>query len=299
MNKWVIIQDAHYMPCYKNVNARLVYLHAAMCCDVGTYVYTTSLRRMASEVGITLDALRHALKVLQRDGLIDILTAPQPAPQGAPQGTPQPTPQPTPHLTYIRINKIETTSRTTSTTTSTTASTTSSTTENATVISNKITKDPSKSFTLSDARAKAGKLKKTAEDRFSLAEGVAAAAVNEFLDLQRLKKHSWEDEGDMAAHFIGWIEKRLWRLRNAAKTAKSDHDARLEERQRVEEEVAARTPVDTLRAEIETLRGWVRQHEKNKNKEMADTMRGALRQKEAELCELTKESGTIPSSHCG
>lgn len=299
MNKWVIIQDARDLPCYKNVNARLVYLHAAMCCDVGTYVYTTSLRRMASEVGITLDALRHALKVLQRDGLIEILTAPQQAPRPTPQPAPQLTPQLTPHLTYIKINKIETTSRTTSTTTSTTANTTVSTTENTTVISNKITKDLSKPFTLTNARECAGRLKKTAEVRFGLAEGVAAGAVNEFLGLKELTKHSWNDEGDFAAHFIAWCEKRLWRLQKTPKTAKSDHDARLAERQRVEEEVAARTPADTLRAEIETLRGWVRQHEKSKNKEMADTMRGALRQKEAELCELMKESGTIRSSHSG
>ena len=88
MNKWVIIQDARELPCYKNVNARLAYLHAAMGCDIGTYVYTTSLRRMASDVGITLDALRHALKVLQRDGLIDILTTPQTTPQTAPQTAP-------------------------------------------------------------------------------------------------------------------------------------------------------------------------------------------------------------------
>ena len=157
----------------------------------------------------------------------------------------------------------------------------------------------SKPFTLTNARERAGRLKKTAEARLGLAEDVAAAAVNEFLSLKELTKHAWTDEGDMAAHFIAWCEKRLWRLQKAPKTAKSDHDARLAERQRTEEEVAARTPADTLRAEIETLRGWVRQHEKNKNKEMADTMRGALRQKEAELCELTKESGTIRSSHSG
>lgn len=299
MSKWVIIQDARDLPCYRNLNARLVYLHAAMGCDISSYVYTCSLRRLATEVGISYEAVRHALKALAADGLVEVGSTTQPTTQTATQPATQLTTQRTTHLTTIKINKIDTANRTANHATNHATSNATSHATSHDGINNIIPKGSSKTFTLTNARECAGRLKKTAETRFGLAEGVAAGAVNEFLGLKELTKHSWNDEGDMAAHFIAWCEKRLWRLQKVPKSAKSDHDARLAERQRVEEEVAARTPVDQLREEIETLRGWVRQHEKNKNKEMADTMRGALRQKEAELCELTKESGTIPSSHCG
>lgn len=282
MNKWVIIQDARDLPCYKNLNARLVYLHCAMSCNIGSYVYTCSLRRLATEVGITYEAVRHALKALAADGLVEVGSTTQPTTQTATQPTTQLTTQRTTHLTTIKINKIDTANRTANHATN---NATSNATNNATShngINNITTKEPSKAFTLTNARECAGRLKKTAENRFCLAESVAAGAVNEFLGLKELTKHSWRDEGDMAAHFIAWCEKRLWRLQKAQKIAKSDHDARLAERERVEAEVAQMSAQERAREELARMRRWLADFEREGMSREAEDLREEIKKREAE-----------------
>ena len=281
MSKWVIIQDARDLPCYRNLNARLVYLHAAMGCDISSYVYTCSLRRLAVEVGISYEAARHALKALSADGLVEVGSTTQPTTQTATQLATQLTTQRTTHLTTIKINKIDTANRTANHATNHATSNATSNATNNDDKNNRITKDLSKTFTLSDARASAGRLKKTAENRFSLAEGVAAGAVNEFLGLQDLKNHSWDDEGDMAAHFISWCEKRLWRLQKTSKTAKSDHDARLAERQRVDAEVAQMSAQERAREELAKMRRWLADYEREGMSREAADLRAEIKKREA------------------
>ena len=93
MDKYIVISDISRCPCYNNVNARLLYLHVACRVDTSTYTYAQSLRSLAWEVGMTIDAVRHALKQLQRDGLITTQVAPHQPTQYAPQHAPQPTTQ--------------------------------------------------------------------------------------------------------------------------------------------------------------------------------------------------------------
>lgn len=93
MDKYIVISDISRCPCYKNVNARLLYLHVACRVDTSTYTYAQSLRSLAWEVGMTIDAVRHALKQLERDGLITTQVAPHSPTQYAPQHAPQPTTQ--------------------------------------------------------------------------------------------------------------------------------------------------------------------------------------------------------------
>lgn len=281
MSKWVIIQDARELPCYRNLNARLVYLHCAMGCDISSYVYTCSLRRLAMEVGISYEAVRHALKALAADGIVEVGSTTQPATQTATQPATQRTTQRTTHLTTIKINKIDTANRTANHATN---HATSNATDNATShngISNRVINTPGGVFTLTNARECAGRLRRTAEDRLGLAEADAAAMVNDFLDRQRLKKHSWDDEGDMVAHFIAFAEKRLPRPRIAAKKAPSDHDARLAERERVEAELAARTAQESAREELAKMRRWLADYEKKGMKREADDLRAEIKKREA------------------
>lgn len=283
MSKWVIIQDARDLPCYRNLNARLVYLHCAMGCDISSYVYTCSLRRLAVEVGISYEAVRHALKALAADGLVEVGSTTQPTTQTATQPATQLTTQRTTHLTTIKINKIDTANRTANHATN---NATSNATDNATShngINNRTTKYPSKPFTLTNARECAGRLRRTAEDRLGLAEADAAAMVNDFLDRQRLKKHSWDDEGDMAAHFIAFAEKRLPRPRLTANRGKSDHDARLAERQRVEEEASQMSAQERAREELARMRGWLADYEREGMSREAADLRAAIAEKEAAL----------------
>lgn len=116
-----------------------------------------------------------------------------------------------------------------------------------------------------------------------MAEADAAAMVNDFLDRQRLKKHSWDDEGDMAAHFIAFAEKRLPRPRLTANRGKSDHDARLAERQRVEEEASQMSSQERAREELAKMRRWLADYEKKGMKREADDLRAEIKKRETAL----------------
>lgn len=78
--RYTTLIDISQYPLYRNTNVRLVYMH--LCLRVGYHdddrdLIAISYRQLASEVGITLSACRHALKVLstakliqQQDGFI-------------------------------------------------------------------------------------------------------------------------------------------------------------------------------------------------------------------------------------
>lgn len=78
--RYTTLIDISQYPLYRNTNVRLVYMH--LCLRAGYHdedrdLIAISYRQLASEVGITLSACRHALKVLssakliqQQDGFI-------------------------------------------------------------------------------------------------------------------------------------------------------------------------------------------------------------------------------------
>ena len=74
MARYTTIIDISEAPLlYRNVNARLLYLHMVLRCgytDNDRDLYTISMRRTAQEVGITYSALRCALNALTRYGLV-------------------------------------------------------------------------------------------------------------------------------------------------------------------------------------------------------------------------------------
>ena len=135
MDKYIVISDISRCPCYKNVNARILYLHIACRLDTSTYTYSQSLRNLAWECGMTIDAVRHALKLLERDGLITTQIAPHLPTQYAPQTAPQPTTQ----IHIVTIKELQAPSKAPSTTPNTTPNTTDCTTQK-----NKINKNNKK-----------------------------------------------------------------------------------------------------------------------------------------------------------
>lgn len=70
MDKYIVISDISKYPSYKNINARLLYLHIACNLDTRTYTYTHSIRMLAEDTGLSLSAVRHALSQLLSDGLL-------------------------------------------------------------------------------------------------------------------------------------------------------------------------------------------------------------------------------------
>lgn len=75
MRYTTIIDISEFPMLYRNVNARLLYLHLCLRSGYHDYdrdIYDISLRRLADEVGLTLSATRHALKVLGSMSLISM-----------------------------------------------------------------------------------------------------------------------------------------------------------------------------------------------------------------------------------
>lgn len=201
MDKYVIISDISRCPCYSNINARLLYLHIACRIDTSTYDYAQSLRRLALETGLSLDAVRHALRQLVRDGLVTTQVTPHIATQYAPQATPQATT----HIHIVTIKDLQQTNTTSSTTANTTASTTANTTECATQ------KKELNNQTITHSRASefALGLVGMVSLEFGLDEQAARKAIESFLKRQQLKGKTWSSEGDLTAHVLSWVEKRV------------------------------------------------------------------------------------------
>lgn len=72
--RYTTIIDISEMPdIYRNKNARLIYLHMVLRSgyhDNDRDIIGTSIRRLASETGTTVSTVRHALQLLERNGLL-------------------------------------------------------------------------------------------------------------------------------------------------------------------------------------------------------------------------------------
>lgn len=103
MDKYIVISDISKYPCYKNVNARLLYLHVACHLDTRTYTYYHSIRTLATDIGMTVAAVRHALGLLVKDGLITIdVTLPSTTHYATHKRA-----QPTTHIHLVTIKDIQ------------------------------------------------------------------------------------------------------------------------------------------------------------------------------------------------
>lgn len=238
MEKYIQIRDMRTLPSYRNPLARLLYLHLACSCDVGSYNVQRSTRALARELGCTHAALRYALQQLQRDRLVSSATTTHSATHSATHSTT--------HIHLVRVSELDTINNTPNDTPRDTLCDTQ--------INNKIIKKPN-THTM---RACVGELANLAAKEFGLDAAAAAAAVEAFLKRQELKQKVWEDKGDALAHFLCWMEKRLPRKPAAPAT---DAAARTAEYQRAKEEAAAATAADQRREELERLLRWKAQRE--------------------------------------
>jgi hypothetical protein len=73
MRYTTLIDISEIPPVYRNVNARLVYLHLVLKAgyhDDDRDLVTMSLRRIAAETGLSLSAVRHAVSMLEKAHLL-------------------------------------------------------------------------------------------------------------------------------------------------------------------------------------------------------------------------------------
>lgn len=231
MGKYVIMQDMRWMPSYRNINARLVYMHVAMGCDISTYRYETSYRRLALDLDMTLETVRSALRALIRDGLVATYTTTQ----GAAQGTTQMTTQRTTHLCIVIMRQNGTPNGTPNNTPDNTSDNTPDNTGNNTAINNN---NNSKEERLSPTHARecAEELAAMAAEVLKLTRKEADMLLEEFLKRKEIERKTWTDSGDLKAHFLSWCEKNLRTLPKKRKNSPSDDTAaRLEEYAATEE----------------------------------------------------------------
>ena len=267
MERYATIRDISRMPCYSNMTARLVYLHIACRCDVSTYDYHHSLRYLASEIGCSLQQVRTAVKMLEKDGLVRISIATRQTTQALTHLSTQQTT----HLHIVRVSELDTA---TDTATNTAANTAANTEINNLKIKNKTPTH--------DAGVRA-RMDITLQDTLGLPEDQALTMVDAFIKRQDIKKKTWHDDDDMMAHLISWCEKRIPRPEARTRTRMpSDHDARVAERQRTMEEARKESPQEKLLEEAARLTRWVKDARNRGREDLALAF-------EKELSKITKK----------
>ena len=233
MGKYVIMQDMRRMPSYRNINARLVYMHVSMGCDISTYRYETSYRRLALDLDMTLETVRSALRALIRDGLVATYTTTQ----WTAQGTTHPTIQRTTHLCIVIMRQNGTPNGTPNNTPDNTPDNTG----NNTAINNYNIPKEGK-LPPPYAREHAEELAAMAAEVLTLTRQEAGQLLEEFLKRKEIERKTWTGEGDLKAHFLSWCEKNLKTLPKRRKNGQADdHAARMEEYQATEERTKEQT----------------------------------------------------------
>ena len=281
MHKYISIMDISKYKSYSNINARLLYLHAACHVDTSTYTCVKSTRQLAKELDLTHAQVRHALSMLVADGLVTTQVA-----------THEPThyathlmTQPTTHIHIVSVSELDGTNNGTNNTPNNTPSNTPSSTDNRT----QINQQTCKRIDTHTLRARAEGLEKLARDEFGLLPDAAAKAVEAFFQRCDLKGKTWESEGDGVAHFVSWCEKRLPRKKVAIG---NDHTARLQEYQRSQEADAQETAEEKYKQETLRIMGWYRdgqkkmtkikdQGEKDKMQEYLTSLKDELKKRKA------------------
>lgn len=261
MDKYITILDLRSKQCYKNTVARLVYLHVACSVEVSTYNYVCSIRRLAGELGLTVQSIRTALRQLVDDGLVTTELVTHQSTRGLTHQLTQPLTQ----IHVVKTNEIDAASNAASNTAANTAANTPTNTQK-----NNLNNKNNKISPLTDARVAWAEKQKILENSLNLDEAAAAEMVATFRQRQQLKKKTWTDEGDLTAHLIAFAEKRLASIqRQQPKPDRSDHGARIAERQRAQE--ASEGTDEKVKAweEVQTVWRWWKEAEK-KAAEMED-----------------------------
>ena len=261
MRKYVTIPDIRSYPSYTCANAVRLYLHCSMGMDLGTRNYCHSLRQLASELGMSFQQLRTALRQLERDGLV----ATQQVTQEVTYGLTRKVTHNVTQILIMSVSELDEASNEASNTASNTP-TNSDNNNNNTLNSSRLTH--------TNAREVLEKSEEIIMREFGIKADAAAKAVEAFLSRQAIKKKTWENEGDCLAHLISWCEKRLVsqpKANTVRRNSKADDSqARAEEYQRTQEEAAAKTQQEKDWETVVDHWRWYNDRLKNGSKEEAE-----------------------------
>lgn len=274
MRKYITITDISELPCYKNITARLLYLHIACRLDVATYTYTRSVRALALEMATPVGQVRTALKALERDGVIETHLSTHYTTRGMTHRLTQEVTQ----ITLLKFNQLDRTADRTADTPHDTPTDTPPDTPSDTQKNNKIINKTQKApHTLARARAEA--LGKLAEGEYKCSPMGAARLVDAFCRRMEAQRKEWESEGDMTAHFLAWADKN----RKMHIQAGGDHEARVEEMRRTKEEAAHQDERQQLAEELRRMQGYLQNAIDSNNKLWEQQIRAAMAETQARL----------------
>ena len=235
--RYCTILDISSCSSYKNINARLLYLHIACNLETTSYDYNISLRRLAAAAGMSLSAVRAAMATLEKDGLITTTHL-----------TTHLTTQPTTHIHLVRMNELQPPNDTPNDTTHDTPNDT------------QINKQSGCLYTLTDARASGQEWAALAAAELRVSADQSAALFETFFRRQELKGKTWQNKGDCLAHFISWCEKQVPANRRgpgkAISASADDAAARKAEYERQRQQDEATTEREKLWDELQRLKGW-------------------------------------------
>jgi hypothetical protein len=223
--RYVNIPDIRDTQTWKNPNAARLYMYMMMSCNPKDMGYRYSRRWTCKEIGITEDAYRHALVIMERDGLI----RKQP-PKKNPKEHPNEHPDTPPHIIMVKVSELYDTNPPGSTP-SITPSSTPAIAHNVKI--NKI-------LNLSHPRVR--EVLRTSvqdiKDYCHVSEDVAMNGLHAFAQAMNAKGKVWESTEDAKSHCLDWILKHYLREKSVA-TAERTAD---QERQRAEERAREKTP---------------------------------------------------------
>ena len=132
-------------------------------------------------------------------------------------------------------------------------------------------------------------LKNAAERILGLDAVNASGLVEKFIERQELRQKSWENKGDVLAHFISWSEKHQPRQQPTRTRTRTDTEARVEERQRAEEEQKRMNELDKARYQLETYLRQRAEFEKAGRTDLVQLMEKPIRDLYQKLGQANKK----------
>lgn len=196
--KYINILDLREFECYQNVNCRLLYLELCSRMDVKTRNVTFSQRGIERDLPMTYAAIRHALQLLMRDGLVAQLSAQEIAQEGARGMT-----QRTTHLHVMSFSEL---SEVNSAPSDAESNAISDARNNASKNKEK-KKNLNNNILITLTRAREI-LNAFDEKKISMyldvSEYHGRSFVGAFLIKMGIKNRTWLSENDLVSHFLDW-----------------------------------------------------------------------------------------------
>lgn len=241
--KYINIIDLKDFDCYQNINCRLLYLELCSLMDVKTRNVSFSQRHMERVLPCSYSAIRHALSLLLRDGVVAQVSA-----QDVAQVSAHRIAQCVTHLHIMSYNELSGTNSALTSADSIADNVADNVARSSNLSNNGIEKFKFKNSKITLTRAEEF-LSNFPREKISLyvdiAEDKAPYFVETFCARMRVKNREWRDDNDLLSHFLDWSYKNKKSLLHRA-----------DERAKVEEQAQEPAPVEAPHPSWLTSAEW-------------------------------------------